>query len=88
MGIAEADAILCIISVNKYLLCIYVPDTQPGTALDNETVRNNNDKMPTASQVRIIDANECQWPSDSAGCSEATEGMRRSPDVPGLTGKN
>lgn len=30
--VVEADTLLCTMSVNKYLLCIFVPDTKPGTA--------------------------------------------------------
>ena len=29
-------------SVNKYLFCIYVPDTKPGTVPDNENIVMNN----------------------------------------------
>lgn len=38
---------LCIISVNKYLLC-FAPDTQSGTILHNENIVMNNKKKKNA----------------------------------------
>lgn len=46
--------------ISQQIFIVYLcADTKPGTALDNENiVINNKNKMPTASQVRIIGTNK------------------------------